>query len=352
MNRNYFFWVLLVTSLSVLLIFYSMWESAKPPTPPPPNTSYPIAPYPSSISAVGIIVASSENISIGTSVNRIVENVLVQVGQNIKKGDILFTLENQDLQADLSTRMIDLEIAQSKLKKMEALPREEDVIVAEAALKNAQIELNQAQNQLEKVKRLQDSRALSQQEIDRRGYSYEQAQARWQEAQANLNKVKAGTWKPDLKVTFLEVKQAEANIARAKAELERTIVRSPIDGKVLQIKIHPGEISSSINLTQPLMIVGNTDEMFLRISINQFDAPYFRPDAHATAYLRGNANLEFPIEFVRLEPFLVNKQNLTNDILEKVDTRVLQVIYQIKNPNQNLFVGQQMDVYIEAEFPS
>lgn len=353
MNRHYFFWVLLVTLACVLLVFYSMWRTIKPPALPPPiSISHPNVPFQSYISAVGLVEASSDNISIGTPVNRIVKNVTVQVGQEVKKGEVLFTLENQDLQADLAAREIEFEIAQSKLKKMEALPRSEDVAAAQSALRNTQAEMSQAQNQYEMVQGLQHSRALSLQEINRRKFNFEQAQARSQEAQANLDKIKAGAWKPDLDIAFLEIKQAKTNIDRVQAEIERTIIRSPIDGKVLQIRIHEGESPATVGANGPLMIVGNTDEIFVKVSINQFDAPYFNTEASAIAYLRGNAHMEFPIEFVRLQPYLVNKQNFTNDIIDKVDTRVLQVIYRIKSKETPLFVGQQMDVYIEAEFPS
>jgi hypothetical protein len=51
---------------------------------------------------------------------------------------------------------------------------------------------------------------------------------------------------------------------------------------------------------------------------------------------------------VRFEPFVVPKKSLTGDSTERVDTRVLQVIYQIENGNLPLFVGQQMDVFIDA----
>lgn len=353
MSRHYFFWVLFITFLCVFLIFYSMWEKAKPPTLPTENhVIYPAVPFKSYISGVGIVEASSDNISIGTPLNRIVERVFVNVGQEVKKGEVLFTLEYQDLQADLAARQVDYEIAKAKLQKMEHLPRQEDVTTAEANVKSAQVELEQAQNQYQMVQGLGDSRALSQQEINRRRFNYEQAQARWQEAQANLNKIKAGAWKPDLAIASLEVQQAKVSMDRVQADIQRTIIRSPLNGKVLQIKIHEGESPIAIGTNDPLMVVGNTEELYLKVSINQYDAPYFRPDAPAVAFLRGNARIEFPLEFVRLVPYLVNKQNLTNDLTDRVDTRVLQVIYHIKNQDHHIFVGQQMDVFIEAEFPS
>lgn len=350
MNRHYFLWIILITIASVLLIFYSMWEGAKPSAPPLKTAlSHSQPPFKSYISGVGVVEASSDNISIAAPVNRLVEKVAVHVGQEVKKDEVLFTLENLDLQAELASKRVELEIAKAKLQKMEELPRQEDLLSAEASFKRTQVALEQAKRQFELVQSLQNSRALSGQEIDRRQYSYEEAQARLQEAQASLNKVKAGAWKPDLEIASLEIAQAKTNIERVQAEIERTIIRSPIDGKILQLKIHEGE---SPLATNDFLIVGNTDEIFLKVSINQFDAPYFHPAASAVAFLRGNSHIEFELEFIRLVPYLVSKQNFTNDIMDKADTRVLQVIYRIKNSDHHLFVGQLMDVFIEAEIPS
>jgi len=348
MNRHYFLWVIAMTLFCVSLIFYSMWQTAKPPTAGPEVvTPHPSTPFKSHISGVGIVEASSNNISIGAPVNRIVKKVSVHVAEEVKKGDILFSLEDQDLQADLATRYVEFEIAKAKLLRMEEMPRSEDLYAAEAAFRIAQVGLDEAESQYELVQALQDSRALSQQEINRRRFNFEQAQARSQEAQAHLNKIKAGTWKPDLAIAALEVQQAKTGVDRVKADIERTIIRSPIDGKVLQIKIHDGESPVAMN---DLMIVGNTNEIYLEVSINQFDAPHFHSEAPAVAFLRGNPHMEFHLEFIRLVPYLVNKQNFTNDITDRTDTRVLQVIYRIDNKSHHIFVGQQMDVFIETEF--
>jgi HlyD family secretion protein len=355
MNRRYFLWMVLAALACLVLIIFSMWESGQPVKNPPPQEKlspyYSHIPFKSYISAVGVVEASSDNISIGTSVNRIVNQVLVTAGSKVKKGDPLFQLEDQDLQADLHAREVAYKISQAKLQKLESLPRSEDVASAEAGLQKAQIELNEAQSQYERVQGLQDTRAISQQEINRRHFNAEQAKAQWKQAKANLDKIKEGTWQPDLDIAKLETIQAKANMEQMQTEIQRTIIRSPIDGVVLQVKIHEGELTSAVSAQGPLMIVGDTDELYLKVSVNQFEAPYFRPEAPAIAYLRGNARVEFPLEFIRLEPYLVNKQNFTNEITDKVDTRVLQVLYHITKANQNIFVGQQMDVFIEAEFP-
>ena len=328
-----------------------MWQPDMLSGEPPQEykTSNPRSPFKSYISAVGLVEASTDNIKIGTSVNRIVENVLVTVGNKVKKGDPLFQLEDGDLQADLLARRAAYKIALAQLRKLEAMPRPEDLEAGEASYKKAEINLNEAKSQYQMVHGLQDTRALSQQEINRRRFNFEQAEALWLNAKANFDKIKEGAWRPDLEIAQLEIQQAQANIKRIQADIQRAIIRSPIEGEVLQVRIHEGELPSASN--GPLMIVGNTDEIYLKVSVNQFDASNFNPDARAVAFMRGNARIEFPLEFVKLEPYLVNKHNSTNDIIEKVDTRVLQVIYRIKKENQQIFIGQQMDVFIDAENP-
>jgi HlyD family secretion protein len=65
--------------------------------------------------------------------------------------------------------------------------------------------------------------------------------------------------------------------------------------------------------------------------------------------LRGSANVEMPLTFVRVEPYLVPKKSLTGEGTERIDTRVLRVIYALGPETKGIYVGQQLDVFIEAE---
>jgi multidrug efflux pump subunit AcrA (membrane-fusion protein) len=351
MNRGYFTWIVSLALASLVLVGLFMWNERRASNDSPETKQIALrapAPFPSYISAVGIVEASSENIYIGSPVNRVVDKVEVTVGEKVKEGQILFRLESRDLEADLVTRSIAYDNALANLQKLEALPRTEDVASAEASLKGFKVELEQAKNQYDRVAGLENSGAMSQEEISRRKFAYEQAEAKLQQAQANLDKTKAGAWLPDLEIARLQVLQAKALAKRVEGDIERTVIRSPIDATVLQIKIHEGEYPPMDSSRTPPMIIGNIDLMHLRVNINQFDASFYDRNAPAVAYLQGNANVDFPLKFVKLEPYFVTKQNITNDITEKVDTKVLQVIYSFKEGEQRVFVGQQMDVFIEA----
>lgn len=354
MNRGYFRWVILLAAICLLMVPIFMWTKRKSETQAPfpieQAIPTPQSPFKFYISAVGVVEASSGNISIGSPMNRLVDKVNVVVGQKVKKGDELFRLEANDLLADLEVRRLEYENALASLKKLEALPRQEDVASAKALLDRAKAELEQAKSQFQNVEGLQLSGAMSTEEVARRKYAYEQAEANYQQAEASFNKTKAGAWEPNLQIARLKVKQAKAMAERIKSDLERTIIRAPIDATVLQIKIHPGEFPPSDSNLSPPMILGNTDLLYLRVGINQFDASFFDSKSPAIAFLQGNAQIQFPLNFVRIEPFFVAKQIVSNDISEKIDTRVLQVIYSFKEGENRVFVGQQMDVFIETTF--
>ncbi|EFB42287.1 MULTISPECIES: HlyD family secretion protein [Parachlamydia] len=349
MNRNYFYLVLAATLCSVLLILFSFWKNAEEPKSPEYFIKPPLSPFKSYISGVGVVQPVSGNIQVGTPVNRIIEKVFVTVGEKVKKGDILFKLENKDLMADLLVKQMAYKSAKARLQKLEALPHPEDLASAEAALQSAQTEMNAAKSQFDMVLSLPDSRAISQEESDRRYFRYQQAKDQYREAEAKFEKVKSGTWKPDLEIANYETMFAKANVTAIQTDIQRTIIRSPIDGTVLQIKIHEGEFSVPSNARTPIMIIGDTTEMYLRVSINQLEVAYFSSTAPAVAFLQGDASHEFPLEFVRIEPFLVAKEDLTNEINEKVDTQIFQIVYKIAKSDPHIFVGARMDVFIERE---
>jgi HlyD family secretion protein len=73
-----------------------------------------------------------------------------------------------------------------------------------------------------------------------------------------------------------------------------------------------------------------------------------RKEATAVGYLRGNKAISVPLKFVRFEPYVIPKVSLTGESTERVDTRVLQAIYSFERGNLPIYVGQQMNVYIDA----
>ena len=141
---------------------------------------------------------------------------------------------------------------------------------------------------------------------------------------------------------------ASAQVEQIKIEIERRTIRAPVSGRILQIKTQLGEFATSGVLSTPLMLLGDDTRLHVRVDIDENDAWRVRPEAPAMAFVRGNPDLKTPLKFERFEPYVVPKISLTGESTERTDTRVLQVIYSFDPAALPVYVGQQMDVFIEA----
>ena len=296
--------------LSALWAAYSVARTAPRRHSTNPPTPAPISDYPRTVAAVGLVEANSENIAIGTPLAGVVARIFVTVGQTVKEGEPLFALDTRQLRADAAVRRTNLAVAKSGVK------------VARARLEDAQRNLDFAEG-------LTDKRAISAEETTRRRSAVETAKAQLEEAES-------------------QVLASQAQVQSVETEIERSTVRAPLDAQVLQIKLHLGEYAPAAVTATPLIVLGGSRPLNVRVDVDENEASRVRPEAAATAHVRGDARLKTPLHFVRFEPFVVPKKSLTGDSTERVDTRVLQVIYRIDRQDFEIFVGQQMDVFIDA----
>ena len=120
-----------------------------------------------------------------------------------------------------------------------------------------------------------------------------------------------------------------------------------MDGVVLQVNVRPGERITELD-AKALIVLGDISTHHARVDIDERDIARFRPGASAKAYPRGDTAHEMTLRFVRVEPYVVPKRSLTGDNTERVDTRVLQVVFAIERSDNPAYVGQQLDVFIDA----
>lgn len=295
------------------------------PPEPPPSTTFGLP-----VAAAGLVEASSENVAVGTPVPGVVKVVHVRPGDRVKTGDPLFSLEDRELRAELEVAGAVVDAAQARLARLEAMPRREEIPSAEARLREGEADLGDATLQLARMEQVHDLRAIREED---------------------LSLLEAGAWSEDLEVARAEIRRAQAEARRVETEIERRIVRASLDGEVLQVKVRAGEYAPSAALETPLLLLGAVEPLHVRADVDESDAWRVRPGAPATASVRGNASLRVPLEFVRFEPFVIPKRSLTGSVGERVDTRVLQVIYRLAPGGAPLFAGQQVDIFIEASEP-
>jgi multidrug resistance efflux pump len=314
----------------------------------PPPSAPPSATFSSKVGAVGLVEAASENIAISLPVSGLVTNVAVKAGDSVSKGQRLFSLDDRDLRAELTLRQTALSVAQAKLERLRSMPRPEDIPPAEAKVREAQELLADAQVQWRLMDGVKDKRAIREEDLQRRKLAVAAAQARLEQSEAELTLLKAGSWAPEIKIAEAEVAQAQSQIARTQADLDRLTVTAPISGTILQCKVRVGEFAQAGPLSQPLILMGSNGELHVRADVDEQDASRVTPAEPAIASPRGEASRQLKLRFVRFEPYVIPKKNLTGDSTERVDTRVLQVIYALER-NAPVYAGQQMDVFIEVQ---
>lgn len=256
----------------------------KPLVDPPHNM------YEDAVAGIGVLEPASENITLGVELSGIVRSIPVVWGQVVKKGDILFSLDQRDIDATIT--------------------------VLEKILATALINADMASAKFALVDKVSDKRAVSRDDYNDRMY----------------NKALA----------LANVEQAKANLEQARTTKERLTVFAPSDGTVLEIGVHIGEFASN---GQVMMRFGDMSVMHVRVEIDEELTKYITPQSIAYGLMRNDTDHKIPLTFVRNEYFVEPKQNLAV-VGQRVDTRVLRIIYAMPESYKK-FVGQQMDVFIQ-----
>ena len=303
--RRISFWLAIA---GVLLTIATLWGAKEKPVAPPPLEAPPSNPYSSTVAASGIIEAVNENVRIAPPVSGLVTHVHVVVGDQVRRGQSLFQLDDRELRARLQTR-------------------QDSIPSALARIEEQKIRLKDLMDQLGRLRAVEDQRAVSQDDIQRKWHEVEAAKRALIRAKAD--------------VRLAKTQRDEVEIL-----LKRLTVRAPRDGTILQVNVRAGEYAM-VGAQDPYVLLGDTERLQVRADIDEVNAPLVQPDSPAVAYLKGSTERSIPLQFTRIEPYIVPKRSLTGDNRERVDTRVLQVIYRFDKPDFPVYVGQQVDVFIE-----
>lgn len=331
--------------------FYHVQERSQsaPLTAPPADPAR--VPFDHAVAGSGVVEAETENIAVGPALPGLVLEVYVpagKVGQRVKAGDPLFRVDDRHLTAQLAVAEARAAATAAALAKLEQQPRPEELAVSLAKLRAVTAKMAMWEDQRRRGDHLVTRGAISPEESVTRQLTYETVAHEKAQAQAEYDLLKAGAWKPDLVIAGAAVAEARAAVEQLKTEIGRALVTAPVDGVVLQVNVRPGERVGEAG-AKPLMVLGETRTLHVRVDVDERDIPRFRPGAAARACPRGEAAQQLAIRFVRVEPYAVPKKALTGDNTERVDTRVLQVIYAVEPGQSHVYVGQQLDVFIRAD---
>ena len=296
--------------LVAILLVVRLQSGRKMPPVNDPLLPTAAKPYAQAVSATGILEALSENVAIGVPQAGLVTAVKVKVNDTVTTGDVLFRLDDRDLRAQELTTKAKLGVAQAKISVSQA-------------------QLTKLESQFLRLTSVADPRAVSRDDLENR-------------------KEDVAVAKAQLAAAHAEVTAAEGDLESIAMLIERLSVRSPRTGTVIQVNIRAGEYAATAP-RNPAMIIGDTERLQVRADVDEQNATRIRPGQHGRASLKGDPTVTFALDFMRVEPYIIPKVSLTGAGTERVDTRVLQVIFALTRPaTPPIYVGQQVDVFIEA----
>lgn len=264
-----------------------------------------------SVVGTGVVEPASETVDIATHVAGVVARVFVRPGDQVGPGQPLLEIDTRSARAAVN----------------EAEAR---AATARQSVAAAQTALRVAQNQFALYDVVDDPRAVSQQEVITR-----------RDAVANA--------RASLSVALAQAREAQAQVTQARVELGRHTVRAPAAMEVLQVDTRSGEFAGTQGTEAVLMKLGATKPLHIRLDIDENQIERVDLGKAAVVSPRGNARRQVTARFVRAEPLIVPKVSLTNSVTERVDVRVLQLIFALPDGEPGFFVGQQVDGFLPAK---
>jgi HlyD family secretion protein len=340
----------------VAAYLFGLETKAQPPVFQPVSS-----PYQTAIYANGIIEsdqASGSNINVYPEVSGPITQVLVREGQSVVAGTPLVAIDDSVQSANTDQLRLQAEAALALLNELKAQPRTEALAIAKAQVVLAESNLRVARNQYEKRRASydMDPKSISTDVLDTADDAVRQAAAALDVARKQYELTQAGAWSYDIVNQAKQYDALTQAYRAANALLQKYTIKAKTDGVVLTVNATAGSYVSAQgaydSYTQafdPLVVMGAPQDYLAvrcyvdEILVSRLPAP---GQIRAQMSVRGT-DLKVPLEFVRVQPYVSPKIELSNQRQEKVDLRVLPVIFRFRKKDlASVYPGQLVDVFI------
>lgn len=274
-----------------------------------------------------------------------VQSILVKEGDFVEGGTAVVELDHGVEKAALDAAEGDLRSAEADFARVSRGLRKEEVeaAVAEHDAAKARSELSRAV--AERAKTLSTGGAITAEELDRATRQAESDEKSLAAADARKRAALAGSRAEDVLSARARVAAATGRRDQAKAALERLTIRAPIAGQILQVKIRAGEYYNPQG-SEPLLVMGDTRTLRVRMDVDERDIGKMSVGKSAFCVLNAFPGKRFSAKVVEVGKRMGRKNIRTDDPVERIDTKVLEVILELEAP-EGLVPGLRVTSYVE-----
>lgn len=294
-------------------------------------------------SAPGVTEPSTRTIQIFAELPGTIGKMYVQSGDRIKVGQPLFDLVNDAQEAEVKAYEAQVFRAQAELAKLQSWDRPEDRAMAKGQWEEAKAMVDRAAFELRRIESLKASSVATDKELHDVQNDSIVAQARETVAKARYDRSEAGPRPEEIALARAQVAQAQAQLYTAQRTLEKTRIRSPIDGIVIYRFREVGE-SVFPNVPAPVISIGNRDILHIRADVDELDLGKVKIGQRVFATCDAFGDRRFGGKVVGIAQTMGRKNFRTDRPTERADTKILEVVAAL-DAGQDLPVELQMAVW-------
>lgn len=298
------------------------------------------------IAAPGRVEAVSEEIRISSELSGRLHSVPVEEGDRVYKGQVLAQIENDDYIARVAAAEATLSQRQAELLRTVNGARSQERRASEASMQAAKAVLENARREADRRRNLAERDMISRDEAERYERAYQVAQAEYERASQEFSLVDADARDEDRHRAEAAVATAKAQLAEARAYLDKTYIRSPLDGVVLRKFRHPGE-SVSTQFDSPIVTLADDSSLRVRLDVDETDVAHLRIGQSSYVTAEAYGTRKFTGHIIRVGRILGRKNVRTDEPSERVDTKILETLMQL-DPGQMLPLGLRVDAYVQV----
>jgi len=298
------------------------------------------------ISAPGRVEAISEEIRLSSELSGRLHSVPVEEGDRVHKGQVLAQIDNQDYIDRVSAAEATLAQRRAELQRTINGARSQERLASQANVQAAKAVLDNARREAERRRSLADKEMISHDEAERYQRAYQVAQAEYERATQEFSLIDADARVEDRKRAEAAVATAEAQLAEARAFLEKTYIRSPLDGVVLRKLRHTGE-NVSTQFDSPIVTLADDSSLRVRLDVDETDVARLCLGQPAFVTAEAYGNQKFAGHIIRVGRILGRKNVRTDEPSERVDTKILETLMQL-DPGQQLPLGLRVDAFVQV----
>ena len=279
----------------------------------------------------------------------------------MRKGEPLLVMDDSVQRATAGQLKSQAEAAHALLEELRAQPRKENLEIAKAQVELAAAGLKSSQDQLDKLRKSYElnPKSVSKNDLDNAENAVRVAKANLDVAGKQYELTRAGAWIYDIRNQESQYIALTKAYVSSNALLAKYIIKAPADGVVLSINTSAGSFISPQGAydtytqgADPILVMGSAQNyMGVRCYIDEILVHRLprASEMNAKMFVRGT-DIHIPLEYVRVQPYVSPKIELSDQRTERVDVRVLPVIFRFRNPgNINIYPCQLVDVYIGEE---